>query len=123
MEQERTDYDDGGPEVWVWFLASRWSVIGIGFVVGAAISGAWCLDNLTFPFECLKGWGRILLGPFSAIGTHVAPDCGCICLLAAPGILAHPLRPRVWTGVITAIALVIWFFVGWATVLVMAFGG
>jgi hypothetical protein len=120
---EEADYDDGGPDLRAWFLGSRWSVIGLGFLVGAVLSAIWCLDKLDFPLECLHGWGLILAGPFSGIGTGIAPDCGCGSLLAAPGIFAHPLRPRRWTGAITAVALALWFFVGWATVVTMAFAG
>ena len=87
------------------------------------LSGLWCLDNLPGPLgDRLWGWAIVLAGPFSALAYGVPNGCAPVALVTAPAILAHPLRPNVWTAMATAAAFVLWFLSGWLTLLVMAWG-
>ena len=120
---EHADYDDGPPTSKTWCTRERWVVLVPGLVVGISLTGVWCLTSLSGSVSYrAEAWGVILAGPLSALAYGVPTCCVPIALLTAPAILAHPLRPNVWTGVTTVAALAIWFVTGWFTLLVMAFG-
>ena len=122
MMQEHEEYYDGRPNVWGRFAGSRLGVILPGFVGGAILSGAWCLCGLSGSVDHrLLAWTLILAGPFTALKYEVTSAGACVCLLASPAIFAHPIRRSGWTGVVTIAALTLWFFLGWATVLMIYF--
>jgi hypothetical protein len=54
-----------------------------------------------------------LLGPLSSIRYNGADsETVAISVLLLAAVLAFPLRPRVWTGALSAVAVVVWLFLG-----------
>ena len=124
MDPQREDYDDGPTaNGHAWRLPRRAAVLGPGLLVGAVLAGVWCLtdDLLGSMGNRVQAWGIILAGPVSAVSIGVTPAyCWALmAFLAAPAILAHPVRPNRWTGVLTVAALLLWFFTGLLTVVIM----
>jgi hypothetical protein len=123
MTLEYEDYDDGPPPDWRWNTRERWMVIGPGFSTGIVLTALWCLVEQPGSASD-RAWalGLIVGGPISGLVYGVACGCTPFVLLLSPAILAHPIRPNLWTGLATVVALALWFFSGWATVLVMTWG-
>ena len=123
MDQEREDYDDGLP-AGNWYSRERWAVVLPGIIIGATLAGVWCAAEVPGPVRNrAEGFVVVAAGPFAGL-FHGAPSCLCpVALLALPAMLAHPLRPRPWTGVVTAVGLALWFLAGWAELAVLLYAG
>lgn len=66
----------------------------------------------------------ILGGPIPGLAHNNIMTCfHAFALLTCPAILSHPVRPKVWTGVATVVALGLWLFSGWLTVVILTFAG
>ena len=123
MDPGREDYDDGPPTAGQWCARERWVVLLPGVIVGIALAGAWCFANVPGPVRLrLEAWGLILAGPVPAFFFGSTSCCFPIALLAAPAMVAHPVRPNVWTGMLTTAALAVWLLAGWIVVMIAAFG-
>jgi hypothetical protein len=118
---QREDYADGPTPPTK--PARRWVVIGPGVAIGVSIAGLYgIVRQPAGPVsDWVRAWGIIVAGPIAGLLHGVATSCACIGCVMAPGVLAHPVRPSVWTGLLTAAALTFWFLTGWATLLVMIY--
>jgi hypothetical protein len=124
VEQERADYDDGAPAAGTWYGRERWSVLLPGILIGSVLAGAWCAIEVPGPLRHrVAACAVVLAGPFAGF-PYGGPSCLCpIAVLALPAMLAHPLRPRPWAGFVTAAGLALWFFAGWAELIVLLYAG
>jgi hypothetical protein len=109
----------------------RLSVIGPCLLLGALCTGLYSVSGLPSGMAWgarLEAWAWMMSGPafLAALGGGPVPDAvGCsVCLgwLALPALLAHPLRPNVITGCLTALGALFWFTSGIFTMIMCAWG-
>lgn len=106
----------------------RLKVIGPGLAVGATVAlmtAGPVMPSGTGVGERAFAWAAVMGGPI--LGTawgmtayHPPVSLGWLGLLLIP---AHPLRPHWATGILTAFGLAVWFFAGFAAVMVAVWGG
>jgi hypothetical protein len=107
----------------------RLTVLGTGILVGAIFLGlcsglptGWSLSSKA------EAWALMMTGPVLSIIFGMAyppPILNASLIVAwitAPGIFSHPIKPNVVTGAITLIALFLWFWAGWLTMLAAVWG-
>jgi hypothetical protein len=107
-----------GPTIW-----QRLRVLSISTIILSLISFVWTMTSLPFVHsiaERFQAWCIMLGGPFTIAYFKSETWAGgpSLCATAAllPAILAHPVRPRWWTALITVFGLVLWFYFGFAFV-------
>jgi hypothetical protein len=125
MDQDHKDYAEREDPIGK--VPRRLRVIGPGVVTGIVLSGLFCvfgLEDGRSIEDRTEVFGHIIAGPFTALAyeIHGVSCWSLIALLASPAIFAHPVRPNRATGVLTALALTLWFFSGWLAIHVMLWG-
>jgi hypothetical protein len=102
-------------------FGKRLSVIAPSLLLGAFCVGLYAVSELPAGWGWggrLEAWALMLTGPILLIvmGGGPVPDVvgGAVCLgwVALPALFAHPVRPNVLTGVITALGAFFWFTSG-----------
>jgi hypothetical protein len=99
-------------------------VTTLAFITLALLTLLWCLFELPFVQtvdDRLGCWGLMLTGPVGVIFyRHLQPGAccflPCISMLLVAAIAAHPIKPNAWTGIITVLGWLAWFFLGFAAV-------
>jgi ABC-type Mn2+/Zn2+ transport system permease subunit len=115
-------------------LYRRWSLLGAGWAASLlpalllactfAQSGWFCSTFLAFWAEILAGpakyWIPVFSGQPSPYGSH--PMTGVttwVYVVCLPMTFAHPIRPGLLTGFVTAMAFTVWY--AWAFVSLAAY--
>jgi hypothetical protein len=98
-------------------------VIGPGFAIGLMLAAFWCaVEQPGAISDRAFAWCLIVAGPISGLVFGVGSACAPFGLLMSPAMLAHSVRPNLWTGLATVVALALWFLSGWVTVMVATRG-
>jgi hypothetical protein len=112
-------------------IGRRLSVIGPALLLGAAWAGLYALTGLPEGWEWsarLEAWVSMLTGPIFILvlsGKAALSPMGvpiCLGWLGLPALAAHPLRPLLGTGVVTALGTFFWFASGILTMIMCVWG-
>ncbi len=104
-------------------MVLRVKVLGIGMLLGAVFSfwmaGPVMSSGMGVADRSLV-WSSIMGGPvlgtiWGMIDFHPSISLGWLSMLLIP---AHPVRPSVATGCVTAFGLLLWFFAGFVAVMI-----
>jgi hypothetical protein len=112
-------------------VSNRLSVIGISLLLGAFFTGLYSVNGLPARWgwaDRLGAWGWMMTGPvyLATLGGGPVPDvvAGAACLgwAAVPALLAHPIRPNLFTACLTALGAFFWFASGIITMIRCVWG-
>ncbi len=108
-------------------MLRKLKVLGIGLLLGGVfallVAGPMMPTGMRLSDRALV-WTSVMSGPIvgtvrSMVEFHPSIGLGWLGLLLMP---AHPLRPNAGTGFVTVLGLFLWFFAGFMTVMVAAWG-